>query len=99
MQILIHHPNLKSNEEAIHESVQQTLGRFDDRVTRIDVFIKDINGDKGGEDKHCSIEAHPRGLDPMAATHQAESISAAVSGAAEKLRTQMTRQFDKLADH
>ncbi|MFT7076483.1 MAG: hypothetical protein ACJA0P_002500, partial [Planctomycetota bacterium] len=41
MQILIHHPNLKSNEEAIHESVQQTLGRFDDRVTRIDVFIKD----------------------------------------------------------
>ncbi|MFT7170421.1 MAG: ribosome-associated translation inhibitor RaiA, partial [Paracoccaceae bacterium] len=55
--------------------------------------------DKGGEDKHCSIEAHPRGLDPMAATHQAESISAAVSGAAEKLRTQMTRQFDKLADH
>ncbi|MFT6109787.1 MAG: hypothetical protein ACJA2W_002710, partial [Planctomycetota bacterium] len=28
-----------------------------------------------------------------------ESISAAVSGAAEKLRTQMTRQFDKLADH
>ncbi len=99
MQILIHHPHLKSDDEAIQEAVQHTLGRFENRLTRIDVFIKDINGDKGGIDKHCSIEAHPRGLDPMAATHQTESIATAVSGAADKLRTQLSRHFEKHTGH
>lgn len=99
MQILIHHPNLKSDEAAIEEAVQNMLGRFESRLTRLDVFIKDLNADKGGVDKHCSIEARPKGLDPIAADHEAENITAAVHGAAEKLKTQLTRHFDKLGHH
>ena len=99
MQILINHPNLKPDEASIQESVEHVLGRFEDRLTRIEVFIKDINGDKGGVDMHCSIEARPKGLDPIVAEHEAESIPAAVNGAAEKLKTQLTRHFDKLGHH
>ncbi len=99
MQINIHHPHLKSNDDAILEAVQHTLGRFENRLTRIEVFIKDINADKGGGDKHCTIEARPRGLDPMAAEHEADSILIAVSAAADKLKTQLTRHFEKLDHH
>jgi len=99
MQIHIHHPHLKSNDEAIQEAVEHAIGRFDSRLTRVEVFIKDINGDKGGEDKHCTIEARPRGMDPMAAEHEAGSILVAVTAAADKLKTQLTRHFDKLDHH
>ena len=71
---------------SIQSTVEATLGRFDDRITRIDVHLNDENGPKkGGEDIKCTMEARLVGLKPAAVTHHAAQLEDAVAGAAEKL--------------
>ncbi|MGQ4650577.1 HPF/RaiA family ribosome-associated protein [Lyngbya aestuarii] len=67
--------------------VEESLSRFGDRLTNVDVHLSDENSDKkgGGEDMRCMIEAHIAGYQALAVTHQAETLDQAVDGAAEKL--------------
>lgn len=58
---------------------------FGDRVTRVEVFLKDVNADKGGFDKSCTLEAHPAGLGPVAVEAQDADLYTAVHDAAGKL--------------
>jgi hypothetical protein len=57
--------------EAVVESV---LGRFADRITRVEVHLSDENSHKGGDDKRCMLEARLAGLEPMAVSHQAATL-------------------------
>ncbi len=48
--------------ERIEASVREKLARFEERLTRIEIHVRDENGAKGGaDDKACTIEARPRG--------------------------------------
>jgi ribosome-associated translation inhibitor RaiA len=91
MQIQVSTDNHIDGREAVQKYVQSivedTLGRFGDRITRVEVHLSDQNADKGGEDdKRCTIEARLEGRQPMAATHDAGTLHDAVDGAAEKLK-------------
>jgi hypothetical protein len=71
----------------VDQLVQDTLGRFRNQVTRVEVFLSDTNAGKHGDsDKHCLMEARPDGLAPMTATHEAETVREAINGAARKLQ-------------
>lgn len=71
----------------VSDVVQDTLGRFHNQVTRIEVYLSDTNAGKHGDsDKHCTMEARPDGLAPMTATHEAETVREAISGAVKKLQ-------------
>lgn len=87
--------------EAFERNIYETLGaidrRFGDQLTRIEVHFQDINGPKGGENKHCRIEARPRGLDPVVAENTAEDPYDSVRGAARKLESVLDTRFGKLA--
>ena len=67
--------------------VEESLSRFRNRLTNVDVHLSDENSDKkGGHDNiRCMIEARLTGVQPLAVTHQAETLDQAVDGAAEKL--------------
>ena len=67
--------------------VEDSLSQFSDRITQVDVHLSDenINKKDGGDDMRCMIEAHLTGLQPLAVTHQAETLDQAVDGAAEKI--------------
>lgn len=84
-------------ERQIYESLETIDRRFGDQLTRIEVHFQDINGPKGGENKHCSIEARPRGLDPVIAENTAEDAYDSVRGAARKLENVLGKRFGKLA--
>jgi ribosome-associated translation inhibitor RaiA len=99
MDINIHSPHQAVNEDQLRQEVADTLRHFADRLTRVDVYVKDQNAAKGGIDMRCSIEARPRGLDPVAAEELAETASEAVLGAARKLQRQLESAFGKRADH
>jgi predicted component of type VI protein secretion system len=71
--------------EEVEESLRSTLGRFEDRITRVEVHLSDVNGDKGGVDTRCLIEARMAGKPPVAVEEQSDSVSAAVRGASGKL--------------
>lgn len=98
MEIMIHAPHLEAHDERIRKEVDHSLHRFADRLTRVEVFLKDLNAAKGGDDLRCVIEARPRGLDPVAAEHHAANAVDAATGAARKLQRLLDHRLGKLGD-
>jgi ribosome-associated translation inhibitor RaiA len=82
----------------VQDIVTEVLGRFSDRLTRVEVHLADENSRaKGGEkDKRCTMEARAAGLQPIAVTEQAPALMQAVSGAAEKLEKTLDRTLERL---
>jgi ribosome-associated translation inhibitor RaiA len=79
--------------------VESELGRFSDRITRVEVHISDENSDKGGQDdKRCLMEARLEGRQPTAVTHQAATVDEAVDGAAAKLRRSIETTIERMRD-
>lgn len=82
--------NIEGRESlATHISsvVEQSLSRFSDNITRVEVHLSDENSDKKGgkDDLKCVIEARIKGRNPLAVTHQATTLEQAFSGAADKI--------------
>lgn len=85
--------------DEVRESVEGILGRFGDRITRIDVHLSDVNGRKvTPDDRRCVIEARLEGRPPMAASEEASGVLLAVNGAAEKLRRIIDSTLEKQVD-
>ncbi|MEO0483549.1 MAG: ribosome-associated translation inhibitor RaiA [Planctomycetota bacterium] len=99
MHIEINYRNINHSEtidQHVHEQVHQILGRFEERLTRIEVHLADENAGKPGpDDKRCMIEARPRGMDPLVAEDHAEDLYASIAGATKKLQRVLTKRFEK----
>ena len=91
MQIQIHTGHNIEGHEALTTQlsgvVEESLNRFSDRITQVDVHLRDENSDKkgGDDDMRCMIEARIKDRQPIAVTHQAATLDQAVDGAADKL--------------
>jgi ribosome-associated translation inhibitor RaiA len=84
----------------VEAAVERALHRFDDQITRVEVHLSDENAGKPGrDDKRCLMEARLEGRQPVAVTHQAGSLSEAVDGAANKLKSLLTTALGRLSDH
>ncbi|WP_204113666.1 HPF/RaiA family ribosome-associated protein [Shimia biformata] len=104
MQIQVNTDNFIHGDERVIEvaeaAVLNDLEHLSDRLTRVEVHLKDQNADKHGPDHiKCTMEARPRGQGPMAASHEAEDIPGALKGAAKKLRQRLTAEFGKHDAH
>lgn len=104
MQIQVNTDNVIHGDERVIEvaeaAVAADLGHLSERLTRVEVHLKDQNADKHGPAHiRCTMEARPRGLGPMAAHHDAPDIAAALKGAAKKLRGRLSSEFAKLDPH
>lgn len=104
MQIQVNTDNFIHGDERVIEvaeaAVRSDLNHLEDRLTRVEVHLKDQNADKHGPAHiRCTMEARPRGLGPMAAHHDAADIPAALKGAAKKLRARLSSEFKKLDPH
>ena len=102
MQIQINsdHHIVASHELAnrIQSLVRDTLDRYSDRITRVEVHLNDLNGVKGGDsDKRCLMEARFSGLGPIDANHEAASVELAIDGAMEKLERAIEHKLGKIA--
>lgn len=73
-------------QDWVGATVTDTLARFDDLLTRVEIHVSDENAGKSGEqDKRCQIEARPKGHSSISVTHKADSLDLAVQGAADKM--------------
>ena len=82
----------------VEETVRKSLQHFESQITRVEVHLSDENGDKAGaNDKRCVMEARLEGHQPLAASHQAESLRQAYVGAANKLKTALGNTRGKLS--
>jgi len=103
MQILVNSNHSVTGTEALTDRVEgivaDAVEHLADRITRIEVHLNDVNGDKqGANDKRCMLEARVGGLKPIAVTHQAETMAEALHGAAEKLERALTHALGRLAE-
>lgn len=77
--------------QLVESTVNRALQRFAGRLTRVEVHLSDVAGDKFGvQDKRCLMEARPAGLDPVAVSDQAATFDDAVRGAAQKMKRLLT---------
>lgn len=103
MQILVNSNSTVTGTESLTERVEgiveDAVAHFADRITRVEVHLSDVNGEKQGAiDKRCLLEARVGGLKPVAVTHQAANMSDALHGAAEKLERALSHALERLDD-
>lgn len=79
--------------------VEGRLERFEKRITRVEVHLNDLNGQRLGErDKRCLMEARIGGLKPIAASHEAATLTEAIHVAADKLERAVAHALGRLED-
>ena len=81
----------------VENRLNEALAPHAKRLSRLEVHFQDLNGQKGGIDKRCLLEARPRGLDPVAAEDLGEAFEGAFRGALEKLQRVLERRFGRLS--
>ncbi|BDI61870.1 HPF/RaiA family ribosome-associated protein [Qipengyuania nanhaisediminis] len=86
--------------ERIEAMMREKLARFEERLTRLEVHVSDVNGAKhGADDKHCTIEARPRSGKPIGVTGKADKVDDAARKAANTLAQRLERHFGKSEKH
>ena len=103
MQIQINTDNNVEGSDELSEQtkavVKSALDRFTPQITRVEVHLSDENSHKGGaHDKRCMMEARLEGHQPIAVTHEAETMDQAVDGAAGKLKSSLDHTLGRLRD-
>jgi ribosome-associated translation inhibitor RaiA len=83
----------------IDTDLMDSLGRFGNQITRVEVHLRDVNGPKSaGDDKSCLLEARLAGRQPMVVSHEAASLRQAIDGATDKLERALDKLLDRLSD-
>ncbi|MBV4474494.1 HPF/RaiA family ribosome-associated protein [Pseudomonas sp. B2M1-30] len=92
-----HIQSSKRLEEWVRTTIESTLDRYEEDLTRVEVHLSDENGDKPGpHDLRCQLEARPKGQPPISVTHKADTLEQALDGAAEKLEHALEHKFGRL---
>ena len=94
--------NIDGNARLINnleEELATSLSRFDNQITRVEVYLRDVNGPKSApNDKSCLLEARLAGLQPVVVSHEGPSLRQAIDGATEKLEQALEKLKDRLSD-
>jgi hypothetical protein len=89
--------NKETLERWASEYLNETLARFNQDITRVQVQLSDENSGKGGAaDKRCMLEARMNGYAPVAVNHHAETQDEAFRGASQKLIHAIEHALGKL---
>lgn len=84
----------------VSATIEQSLERFSEHVTRVEVHLSDENGaESGPRDQRCMLEARLEGRQPVAVTDHAATLEQAVNGAAHKLSHLLDSTLGRLHDH
>lgn len=83
----------------VTDEAKARLSRFQDHVTRLEVFLSDVDaGKSGNQDKRCRIEARVTGRQPVAVTHEADKMANAFIGATDKLARALDTDLGRAKD-
>jgi hypothetical protein len=95
--------NIHANEEFRTHFIEQItaeLNRYSERITRVEVHLTDVNGNKNGpQDKRCVMEARLKGLKPLAVTNTADTHEEAIQGALQKLSISVESIHSRMNRH
>ncbi|MCL5129296.1 HPF/RaiA family ribosome-associated protein [Algibacter sp. L4_22] len=90
----------KRSSDFFTSQINEALQRFESHITRIEVHLKDENGDKDGFNNiYCLLEARLEGRQPIAITTQADTTDLAVSDAISKIKSALKTIIGKMKKH
>jgi ribosome-associated translation inhibitor RaiA len=104
MQIQVRTSNGIENKDALERwadgQIRQSLSRFIEDVTRVEIHLSDENHDaSSGGAKRCVMEARLAHHQPLAVTQQAPSLDEAFRGASDKLKRSIESVLGRLYNH
>ena len=104
MQVNVNTGNGIENKETLErwadEFLNESLARFNQEITRVEVQLSDENsGKKGVADKRCMLEARLNGHEPLAVNHHGETQDEAFRGATQRLIRLLEHTYGKLDRH
>jgi ribosome-associated translation inhibitor RaiA len=80
--------------------ITEELSRFSDHLTRVEIHLSDVNGDKESpNDKRCLLEARIEGRKPIGVTSFANTHEKAITGAIVKITKSLDKIFGRLKKH
>lgn len=83
-------------DERVREQVSHECARFQERLTRVEAHLSDNNASKRGpRDKACTLEARPRGMEPIVVKHEAGDLYETVREASRKLARALSARFER----
>ncbi len=93
------HVHAAKFRQFVETEIETAVGRYADRITRVEVQLQDVNAAKGGgDDCRCMMEARMPGQKNLAVTEKAASIGQAITGAADKLERIVEHAIGRLED-
>ena len=104
MEIIINSDNEVKMDQAakdyFRDEIQSSLKRFEDYVTRFEVFFSDESSNKDTPgDQKCVIEARLKGRNPESVSNNHSAQKAAFDGAVSKIRTVLDRVIAQQRGH
>ena len=83
----------------VQEEAGTRLARFKENVTRLEVFLTDLDSSKSGvNDKRCRLEARVVSRQPVTVTADADKMAAAFIAAVEKLARALDNDLGRAKD-
>ncbi len=79
--------------------VRLVLGLYFDKIRRVDVFLTDVNGPKGGEDMVCKMKVEANGHSSIVVQKKAVNIREAIDICAHGIKRSAARRFDRITEH
>ena len=103
MQVQVHtNDHIQGGESLalwIQEEAAARLARFREHITRVEVFLTEVDAGKSGvNDKRCRLEARPAGHQPITVTADADKVASAFTSAADKLIRALDADLGRIKD-
>jgi ribosomal subunit interface protein len=79
----------------VHEQMRNTIRRYSEELVGVDVFLRDLNGPKGGHDKQAIVRLHLRHNAPVAVTSTYDDLYKAIDEAARRAGRTVRRSVSR----
>ena len=86
--------SLKLRNEA-KRRIEIALTRFDERITKVSIWLSDANGPKGGLDKSCQMQIVMPGKPDVVIEETRENICLAINIAIARAGKAVVRKLDR----
>lgn len=86
-------------EKYVSEKINISLKRFDDIITRIEIYLSDQNAHKTSrDDVQCKIEVKIKDMQPIIVTGKSDIKEKALDEAIKKIKSSLDKVADKLKE-
>jgi ribosome-associated translation inhibitor RaiA len=83
----------------VNDEALSRLSRFRDHITRLEVFLTDLDGSKSGvKDKRCRLEARVASRQPVSVTADGDKMASAFMDAVDKLIRALDADLGRVKD-